>query len=434
MNAALLFQIVPQFEPSSFFTDIPSLFEKGAVALLIGALVGLERERSLQDRKQLFAGIRTFPLIALLGLLAALIGSITGMWSFIAFAVGFMALIIVAYVFSARQGFPGMTSEVAAMIVFILGAFTFWEMYLVAIAGSVILALFLSLKAPLHSFISKVHEEDIYATLKFAIITAIILPVLPDRTMGPFDVLNPRQIWYMVILIAGVSFLGYILVKIMGPGKGISLTGLVGGMASSTAVTLSLSQKSKEAPDLGRLFAAAIVLACTVLYPRVAIEIAIINGDLLRAMWPYLLALAGVGVLLSLILLRGTREESGDAVKLENPFRLTTALWFGVIFAAILFLSKAAQEYLGDSGVFIAAALSGVTQVDAITLSMASLSKTSVPQATAISAILIAVAVNTVMKSVMVLFFASPSLRRFVLPALISLFLATLLVAGVVHG
>ncbi len=396
--------------------DIAVLFEKAAISLLVGALVGLERERAQEDHERLFAGIRTFPLIGLLGFLSALVGSVFGPWLTGGITAGFIALIVVSYYLEARKGAHGATSEVAAMIVFVLGILIHLELYAIAIASSVILTLFLSLKNPLQRLVSHVSEEDIYATLKFAIITAIVLPVLPDQTLGPLDVLNPRQVWYMVVLIAGISFSGYVLVKVFGSRKGLSLTGMMGGLVSSTAVTLSFSQKSREAPELGKTFASAIVLACTIMYPRILIEIAVVNRSLLAFMWPMILILTASGVAASLLLLFGRRTQTTTDVDLKNPFELMSAIKFGLVFALIIFVSKAAQEYLGSGGVYLAAGLAGLTDVDAITLSMANLAKESLSEATAATAILIAVVVNTIVKASIAYTLGAATLRKFTLP------------------
>lgn len=420
------FQNVPQFIPPPDLSNTAVLFQKAGISLLIGALIGLERERSLDDTTKLFAGIRTFPLIGLFGFLSALLGHIVSPWILVALTVGFFTLIIVSYIYAANEGFWGATSEIAAIIIFILGALIYWELYSISIAASVVLALFLSLKTPLQTFIGKVSEEDIYATLKFAIITAIILPVLPNQTMGPLDVLNPRQIWYMVVLIAGISFLGYIFVKIFGSKKGISLTGMLGGLVSSTAVTLSFSQKSKEAPELGKTFAAAIVLACSIMYPRILIEIAVVNQSLLRFMLPMLLFLTMTGVIVSIVLLLGSKKKTAGSVDLTNPFELMSAIKFGMIFAIILFVSKAARIYLGEGGVYLAAGLAGITDVDAVTLSMANLAKTTLSESVAATAIIIAVVVNTIVKAGIAISFGAMSLKRNSLPGFGALLLVGL--------
>lgn len=402
--------------PAALDVSLAVLFQKGAISLLVGALVGIERERSSEDHQKLFAGIRTFPLIALLGFLSGLLGTAIAPWVLGVFAAGFMAMVIVSYFLEARTGFHGATSEVAAIVVFILGVLIHHEFYIVAVATSVVLTLFLSLKAPLQQLVSHVQAEDIYATLKFAIITAIILPILPNTTLGPLDVLNPRQVWYMVVLIAGISFAGYVLVKVFGSKKGLALTGMMGGLVSSTAVTLSFSQKSREAPELGKTFASAIVLACSIMFPRILVEIAVVNRSLLAFIWPFIAILTVSGVGASMLLLFGKKKDSTTDVDLKNPFELMSAIKFGLIFAVIIFASKAAQIYLGDGGVYLAAGLAGLTDVDAITLSMANLSKTTLSESTASVAILIAVVMNTIVKGSIAFSLGAAALRRYTLP------------------
>ena len=407
-----LMQVTPVHPPE----DIVFLFEKAGVSLLIGALIGLERERSIEDSHKLFAGIRTFPLIGLFGFLAGMLGHVITPWLLVILSFGYFILVITSYVFSARAGYHGATSELAAVIIFLLGILVYWEFFAIAIASSVVLTLFLSVKTPLKNMIGKVQEADIYATLKFAIITAIILPVLPNETMGPFDVLNPRQIWYMVVLIAGISFAGYVLVKMFGSEKGLWLTGFLGGLVSSTAVTLSFSQKSRATPDLSRTFASAIILASAIMPPRVLVEIAVVNSSLLGYIWPYLLILSGAGIGASAFLLLGARKAAKGSVELENPFELMSAIKFGLIFAIILFAAKAGQFYLGTSGVLLTAMVAGATDVDAITLSMANLAKTSVTETTAATAIMIAVTVNTLVKAGMAIMLGAVGLRKYTLP------------------
>lgn len=407
--------------------DLLWIFEKAAVSLLIGVLVGMEREHSAEDKQRLFAGIRTFPLIGLFGFLSGMAAQAIALWMLAVCAAGFFALVVVEYMHTAREGDYGATSEVAALITYLLGIFVYWELLTFSIAIGVVLTLFLSLKSPLRKFTGKVREEDIYATLKFAIITAIILPVLPDRTMGPLDVLNPRQIWYMVVLIAGISFAGYLLVKILGSEKGIVLTGLLGGMVSSTAVTLSFSHKSRETPEMGRAFASAIILACTIMYPRILIEIAVVNPTMLAFLWPYITALILVGVAVSALLFRGARSSGTAAVPLENPFELKSAIKFGLVFGIILFVAKAARIYLGSGGVLLAAGLAGITDVDAITLSMANLSLSSLDMKTASTAVLLAVVTNTVVKGGIAFSLGAAALRRYTLPGF-----GALLAAGIV--
>lgn len=253
--------------------DLFILFQKLVIAILIGALIGLEREHSRSATEKTFAGIRTFPLISILGFAAALISSATSFWIYFAIFIGYSSLITAAYVFSAKIGRPGGTSEISALLVFVLGSLVYWNFVVLAAIIAVVAATFLTLKIQLHRFVIKISEEDLYATIKLAIITVIILPLLPNREIGPLNILNPRMIWLMVIFIGGISFIGYIFIKIFGENKGIPITGLMGGLVSSTAVSFSFAKKSKENSVLAGNFALGIILASAVMFPRIFIII-----------------------------------------------------------------------------------------------------------------------------------------------------------------
>ena len=273
------------------------LFYRFGIALALGLLVGLEREYSHADEGQtpLFGGARTFPLIALTGCAAALIASEVTPWFFpVAFAA-VTGLVMAAYAATAAKGDVGLTTEVTSLVVFLCGALAYWDYLLLAAAVTVTTLALLSLKTTLHDLSRRISQQDIYATLKFAIITVIILPLLPNRTYGPLDVLNPQQIWLMVVFISGISFCGYVLIKLVGPRQGIGLTGLLGGLVSSTAVTLSFSQRSQKASHLARPFTLAITVASTTMFIRVLFEAFVLNPALARVLAIPLLAAAGVG-------------------------------------------------------------------------------------------------------------------------------------------
>jgi uncharacterized membrane protein (DUF4010 family) len=391
---------------------VVTLFQKAAISLVIGALVGLEREHASPPDQPVFAGIRTFPLIALFGCLGGLLADTLSTGLLVAFFVALAALVTVAYYDASQRGDRGATSAVTALLVFSLGALVYYNYYILAIASSVVITLFLSAKTPLHNWVDRLSSEDIYATLKFALITAIVLPILPDQTYGPFDVLNPRQIWYMVILIAGLSFLGYVMVKILGSTRGITATGVLGGLISSTAVSLSLSRKSHEAVPLSRTFVAAILLASTIMYPRVIVEVGVVNRSLLGSLWPFITILTFTGIGISLFIGWKTIQEVDEDVQLQNPFRLASAIQLGILFAGILVLSKVAATYYGDEGLLLVAAFSGLADVDAMTLSAASLAGESISEATATTAIMIAAVANTLTKGVIVVVLGTQSLRK----------------------
>ncbi len=297
------------------------------IALLIGVLIGLEREFSRQKEEvKAFAGIRTFPLIGLLGCSAALISDLTAGWAFAATLALVGLLIGIAYAADAFKGRIGITSEMAAVIVFVCGALAYWGYLELAAALAVVTFGFLTLKPQLHHLVKHISSEDLYATLKFAIISLIILPVLPNQNFGPppFDAFNPYKTWLMVVLISGISFLGYLLIKVVGAKQGIGLTGLLGGLVSSTAVTLSFSERSQEEPHLARPFALAITLAWTVMFGRVVVEVAILNRALLSELWLPMIAAAGAGLIFCAYYYFAHRTHAGRRRQALQPLRAGT--------------------------------------------------------------------------------------------------------------
>jgi uncharacterized membrane protein (DUF4010 family) len=413
------------------------LFYRFGVALALGLLVGLEREYSHADESQprLFGGARTFPLIALTGCAAALVANEVTPWFFpVAFAA-VTGLVLAAYAATAAKGDIGLTTEITSLVVFLCGALAYWDYLLLATAMAVTTTVLLSLKTTLHDLTKRISQQDIYATLKFAIITVIILPLLPNRTYGPLDVLNPRQIWLMVVFISGVSFFGYILIKCVGSRQGIGLTGLLGGLVSSTAVTLSFSQRSQKESHLARPFTLAITVASTVMFIRVVFEAFVLNPVLARVLLIPMLAAGAVGLASCVYLWFAERTSEKGEVSVHNPFELGPAIKFGLLYAAILLVSKAAQVYLGDAGVYLSSIVAGLTDVDAITLSMSRLAgEATIPQVTAARAIVLAAMSNTAVKAGIVAAVGTNSLRRHVLPIFTLILITGVVVAFLVAG
>lgn len=399
--------------------DLFVLVQKLLIVILIGALIGMEREHSRPSDEKTFAGVRTFPLISILGFVAALISSITSFWIYFAIFIGYSSLITTAHVFSAKLGRPGGTSEISTLLVFILGSLVYWNFIVLSAIIAVVIAAFLTLKIQLHRFVGKISEEDLYATIKLAIITVIVLPLLPNETFGPLDILNPRMIWLMVILIAGISFVGYILIKVFGEGKGISITGLMGGLISSTAVSFSLSKKSKENNAISESSALGIILASTVMFPRIFIIILVLNSPLIDNIWLPLLILTLIGLAVSYFLMKNLgNHKHGEIIELKNPFELKSALLFGLIFAAMIFLSKAAQIYLGNTGIYAASILGGLTSVDAIIVSLIQLTNHKLTADVITIAIIIVIISNSVVKAGISLIWGTKELSRRVIKGL----------------
>jgi len=405
------------------------LFYRFGAALLIGLLVGLQREYAHLQEKQAeksFGGTRTFALLSLLGCTAAFLAEqMDSALLFVAIIAITGGLIMIAYIVTARTGSIGMTTEAAAVVTMLAGAICFWGELAIAAALGVAMTVLLALKLQTRTLVRNITQADVYATLTFAVITLIILPVLPSRSYGPppFDVLVPYKIWLMVVFISGISFLGYLLIKIVGARRGVGLTGLLGGLASSTAVTLSFAQRSRDVTGLERPFAMAILLAWSVMFVRVMVEVAVINQALLRVVWIPLTAALAVSTAYCIYLYRvqsaGKQQEQD---KFKNPFELGPALTFGLIYAVILVVANAARLYFGNTGVYVSSVASGLADVDAITLSLAELSRNTddLDLNTAARGIVLAAVSNTLVKGGIVLGMGSMALRKVIMPGLLA--------------
>ncbi len=410
------------------------LFYRYGAALAIGLLIGLEREHAAsREHEKVFAGVRTFPLLSLAGCIGMMLSErFSSPLPFVAVTALIGAFVAIAYLVGAQRGQMGMTTEISAVITYLLGALCFSEQFALAAAVTVATMVLLSLKLEMRTLAQKLSQEDIYATLKFAVITAIVLPVLPNRAFGPLEVLNPYKIWLMVIFISGISFLGYLLIKIVGPRQGIGLTGLLGGLASSTAVTLSFTQRSTREQTLAKPFAMAIMVAWTVMFARVLVVVSALNRSLLNVLWLPLGVAAVVGLGYCGYLFLSQRTSEAGNVDFANPFELGPAMKFGLLYAVILFVAKAAQVYLGEAGIYLSSVLGGLTDVDAITLSLSQLSRGGADALgldTAARGIVFACISNTVVKGGMVLAGGSRELRRALLPGFLAMLGATLGVA-----
>ncbi|MDX1380638.1 MAG: MgtC/SapB family protein [Xanthomonadales bacterium] len=399
-------------------------------ALGLGMLIGLERQRT-QDQPGHFAGVRTFALVALLGALSVFAAGQSGLaWILGLVFVAFGALVVVAYLVAARAGGTGATTEISLIITFLIGCLCAWGEVAVAGAVGVVTMLLLALKGWLHNLARRIEPSDVEATLKFAIITLIVLPLVPNTNFGPagLEVINPYKTWLMVVLIAGLNFVGYILVKVLGREHGLGITGLLGGLVSSTAVTLGFSQRSRAEPALAPMLVLAILLAWTVMFFRVVVEVAVVNFALAKDLVFGLALMGAVSLAISLLLRR--RSQVGARAEVEsgrNPFELGDAIKFGALYAVVIFVASVAQRYFGEAGLYLTGALAGLTDVDAIALSMANRALQAPGSAgPAARSIVIAVISNTLVKCGMVIWLGEKSMRRTMLPIT-----AALMIAGI---
>lgn len=417
-------------------TASADLFLRFGIALAIGFMIGLQREYAFREKqRELLAGERTFALMALVGALAAMIAEV------LESSLVFMGIIMlvgiftaIAYFIDAWRGYVGLTTEIAILITVIIGALCYWDYLTLAAALGIITTVLLSVKIETDRLVSALTREDIYAALKLAVISLVILPVLPRESNlpPPFDVLSPFRIWLMVVFISGINFVGYLAIKIVGPERGIGITGLLGGLVSSTGVTLGFSERSNRETSLAKPFALAIMIAWTVMFARVLVEVGVLNLELLRLVWLPIAAAGVVGLLYCVFLHLSQRTTEKDTQEFSNPFDLISAIKFGLLYALILVVARAAQLYFGDTGVYISSLLSGLADVDAITISLAQLSDVgTVSMTVAAQSIVIATIANTIAKGAIVIIGGAAVLKRALLPGML-LVLLTALVATLI--
>ncbi|MEO5957978.1 MAG: MgtC/SapB family protein [Opitutaceae bacterium] len=347
------------------------IFSRLGIALGLGLLVGLQRQRT--DAR--LAGFRTFPLVTLFGALCGLLAAEHGGWV-VAGGMGALALVIVGGnlpLLQAGGERPGVTTEVTMLVMFALGVYLMAGSKAVAIATCGAVVVLLHLKRQMHSLAQKIGDRDFAAIVQFALISLVILPVLPNRVFGPFDVLNPFKIWLMVVLIVGLSLGGYVAYKLIGERAGAWANGVLGGLISSTATTVSLARRSKAAPGNPEIAAFVILIASAIVFVRVAILIGATTPQFLRAAAVPLGAMFAVLALLGWTNLRNRGDGPSAMAEPGNPTELKPALLFGALYAVVLLAVAAGNQYFGQQGLFVAAAISGLTDMDAITLSVSQL-------------------------------------------------------------
>lgn len=348
------------------------IFARLAIALGLGLLVGVQRERADDP----LAGIRTFALITLLGGLAADLSlRFDAVWLFAVGLGGLAALLMSGYAITALSGpdNPGLTTEVAALFMYIVGALVAIGAVTVGVVMGGLCALLLHLKEPMEGFANRLTERDVKSIMQFAAIGLVVLPVLPNRTYGPYGVLNPFEIWLMVVLIVGISLAGYVLYKLLGARAGTLLGGGLGGLISSTATTASYARRVKGDRALAPQVALVVMIASTVVYGRIVVEVAVAAPTVLSAMAPPLLSIGLGNLAICGLALLVVRDHAGELPEQDNPTELRAAVVFAALYGVIIFAVAAARDVYGDTGLYVVALISGLTDVDAITLSTANL-------------------------------------------------------------
>ncbi len=387
----------------------------GAVtAVLIGLLLGLERQRSHDTKDELFAGIRTFPLLSLAGFLAAH-SQRPWLLPLVMACVG--ALVVISYArTSGRQ--LGATSEVVALLAPILGSVVAAGEPMLAAASGVVIAVLLNLKAPLHRLAGGITDGELLAILKFAVVAVVLVPLLPARAMGPWGAVVPRQVGIVVVILCAVSLGGYLLVRLLGNHAGWALAGLLGGLVSSTATTLSFSGKARAVPGLEGALAVGVLLASTILYARGLLLFLFFDRELALHLLPRVLALFALSVAVAAWQYRGQgRGPETEAVALGNPVELGRALLLAVLFAGVLVAARAAQERLGSGGLLLTGLVGGLVDVDSVTVAATQVHRQgAASKEAAAGAYLLATLSNLAMKGGIVSVVGGGALARRVLP------------------
>lgn len=408
-----------------------TVFQQLGIALALATLIGFEREQKYQIYKYgSFGGVRTFALIGLLGALSYILSA----YSAVLFSLitgGFFVLMIAAYVMTSREyKGAGATSEVAAILVYIIGVLSAMDMYLMAVLIALVVLIILHFKDPLHKWAKHIKDKELASTIQFIIVAFVILPLLPNQGFGPYEFFNPYIVWLMVVFVSGISFFSYIAIKIFGAKRGILLTGFLSGFIATTPLAFAFAAQSKKNKSIVNPYVLAVVIAGSAMFFRLIFELLVLNRDLLKIVFIPMFVMGVVGIGLALVFARNNHKVpkamEREMLNVKSPFSLGPALKFGAFFALILFVIKFMLAELGDVGVYLTSIISGTMDVDAITVSMATLAKTELSEMTAGIAVIIAAMINTLAKGGIFLLFGN----RKVAIKIVSVFLLVILAGG----
>lgn len=409
-----------------------------SIALAIGLLIGVERGWKLREAKdgQRIAGLRTFGLIGLLGGTAGLLFEYMGELVFSFVFLGFTIAVTASYILQRRvSGDSSITSLVAMLLTFILGSLVLLDHINLAASSAVVTVLLLRFKEILHSWLRKLGRQELHAALQLLLISVVMLPVLPNQGYGPWQVFNPYEAWWMVVLIATISFVGYFTMKISGMGKGIIITALTAGLVSSTALTLHFSRLAQKQPMMQNMLASGILIACATMFPRILLVASIINPALFILLLSPMLTMT----LLTLVFAalnwhkNSANNINQDLSHLSNPLELKSALFFAILLVLVLLLGHATKHYFGETGIYMLSLFSGIADVDPINLTLANMSRADLLPDVAVTGIVIAASTNTAVKGLLsVAVTGKKMLHQVVLPLTITA-MTGLTIIGLIH-
>ena len=391
------------------------------VAIFLGALIGLEREIYLRTltkvstKAQRVSDIRSHIFLSFLGFLSAYLAQFSH-WSIggIAFLI-VGSFVLTGYILEFQKySFLGITSELSSILTFLVGFLTCQDFSL-AIVVAILVTITLSLKEKVVFLAKRIEKNEFHATLKFLIIAFVVLPILPKEPVDPWGIISIYDTWLMVVFISGISFVGYILTKTLGAEKGIGLAAIIGGLASSTAVTTSMSSQSKKNNKIINPFVFGVVIASMVMFARVGFEVFVINMSLLGTLTIPLvvMGITSLIVLLVLFLSEKKKDKKHEEIPLTSPFQFAPALKFGLFYIFVLLISHFSHQFFGDNGIYLSSVLAGLADVDAITISMSKLAASgSISHTVATRSIIIAVFSNTLVKGSIALFFGGKDFAK----------------------
>ena len=369
------------------------------MAYALGTLIGLERESARGDNKyRVSAGVRTYTLICLFGFACGILHYFDFPFAFPVGLLALTALVVVTYFSKTQEEHFGWTSEVMSLLTFVIGTLCMLQDLKIPVTIGVISTILLSEKAHIEEQVENLEKSEFLAALRFLVVTLIIFPALPNEIYTRFH-LNPASIWLIVIMVSSVSFGGYFLIKRFGSTVGLWLSGIMGGIVSSTAVSIAVGRIAQQSPGQSKNALRATLLASSVMYLRVLVLVSIINSNFAAALWPKLVALAAVGGGLALLTIQDEKPTAKSAVKsIKNPFEIKPALIFAALFVGLSVVTGLAKQRFGDAGLFALSLFAGFVDVDPFILSM--IHHTAEIQGVIISAALITLMTNTLMKGI----------------------------------
>lgn len=421
------------------------------ISILLGALVGLERAFTSKDDNnshKLLGGVRTFSLLSFMGCLSGYLDSNGFPGAMLLSFIAVILLTSISYFISYnKENERGITTEISILVTFCIGIIVHKGHYVSAVALSVLIVFILYLKKSMDALTRKINQEDIRSTLKFLIITFIILPLFDPhfafyirdidiiKTLVDYPeeirdivLLNPWNVWLMVVLISGISFTGYCAIKIIGPRRGLGISGLLGGLVSSTATAITFSRKSKDTDWLSDSLSFAVIVACSTMFPRVLFEVAVLNATLLKSVWLPIVIMTSSGFAYSVFLWKKSDPNRIDDTSVTNPFNIFPAVKFAILYSIIVFATRLLEKTLGDQSLFIISFISGLADVDAITITLCQISRES-PESLrhASTGITLATFANTLLKASFAIAIGSHSFRKRVAPGFIIIILSGVL-------